>query len=101
MTSFGRIDKFYPARGDSDTYSERLEYYFEAKYIQDPRKKKAVLLSVTGVDAFSLLKDLVTPYNLKDKSYEELSQTLREHCNPTPSITVERFNFYMSHQWPG
>jgi len=101
MTSFGRIDEFSPAGGDWDTYAERLEYYFEANSIQDPRKKKAVLLSVAGADTFSLLKDLITPYSLKDKTYEELSQTLREHCNPTPSVIIERFNFYMSRQKPG
>lgn len=100
MTSYGKINEFSPSGGDWDTYSERLEYYFEANGIQDPGKKKAVLLSVCGGETFSLLKDLVTPHSLRDKSYEELSLSLKEHCNPTPSVIVERFNFYMCRQQP-
>ena len=58
MVSFGRIDKFSWATRDCDTYAERLEYCYEANSIQDPWKKKTILLSVAGADTFSLLKDV-------------------------------------------
>ena len=49
---------------------------------------------------FSLLKDLIPPNNLSDKTFDELSQALEEHCNPASSIIVERFDFYMYWQQP-
>ena len=98
MTSFGRIDEFSPDKDSWTDYAERLEYYFQANDIVDENKRKAVLLSVCGAETFSLLKDLVTPDNLTDKTYQELSAALQEHCNPAPSVIVERFNFYMCRQ---
>ena len=64
MTSFGRMDEF-SVGGDWDTYAERLEYYIQANSIDNTEKKKAVLLSVCGADTFSLLKNIITPRNIK------------------------------------
>ena len=75
MTSYGRIEEFLPAEGDWITYAKILSYYFKANSIIDTNRKKAVLLSVCGMETFSLLKDLITPDNLRDKTFDELSQT--------------------------
>ena len=93
MASYGRIEEFLPAQAGWITYAERLSYYFEAKNITDTIRKKAVCEMKT----FSLLKDLITPDSLRDKTFDELSQ---EHCNLAPSVTVEQFNFYMCRQQP-
>ena len=99
MTSFGRMDKF-SVGGDWDTYAERLEYYFQANSIDNTEKRKAVLLSGCWADTFSMLKNIITPRNIKALSFEELSDALSEHCNPAPSVKVERSNFYMYRQEP-
>ena len=75
MVSYGRIKEFLQAQGDWITYAERLSYYFEAISITDTNGKKAVLLSACGIETFSLLKDLITPDSLRDKTFDELSQT--------------------------
>ena len=80
------------------TYNERLSYYFEANSITDANRKKAVVLSACGTETFSLLKDHITPYSLRDKTFDKQSQALEEHCNPTSSVIVELFNFYMCWQ---
>ena len=50
--------------------------------LQTQLEEKAVLLSVCGTETFSLLKDFITPDSLRDKTLDELSQALEEHCNP-------------------
>ena len=100
MASYGRIEEFLSAKGDWITYAERLYYYFEANSITDADRKKAVLLSVCGKETFPLLKDHITPDSLRDKIFDELSEALKEHCNPAPSVIVERFNFYKCRQQP-
>ena len=47
-----------------------------------------------------MLKDLITPDNLRDKMFDKLSQALEEHCNPALSVIVEWFNFYTCWQHP-
>ena len=96
MASYGRIEEFLPAQWGWITYAEGFSYYFEANSITDAKRKKAVLLSVCGMETFSLLKDLIT----RDKMFDELSQALEEHYNPALSVIVERFNIYMYRQQP-
>ena len=69
MVSYGRIEKFLPAQDDWINYAARITYHFEANSITDANRKKAVLLSVCGTETFSLLKDLITPDSLRDKSF--------------------------------
>ena len=95
MTSYGRIKEFLQAQGDWITYTERLSYYFKTNSITDANRKKAVLLSVCGTETSSLLKDLITPDSLQDKTFDKLLQALEEHCNPVLSVIVEWFNFYI------
>ena len=45
--------------------------------LQTQIEKKAVLLSVCGTETFSLLKDLITADSLRDKTFDELSQSVR------------------------
>ena len=92
MASYGQMKEFLPAKGDWITYAERLSYYFEPNSIKDANRKKAVLLSVCVTETFSLLKDIITPNSLPDKTFNELSQALEENCNLEPSVIVEWFN---------
>ena len=60
--------------------------------LQTQIEKKAVLLLVCGTEIFSL-KDLITLDSLGDKTFDELSLALKEHCNPAPSVIVKWFKF--------
>ena len=48
MATHGKIDEFDPSHEAWATYVERLEFYFIANGIEDPEKKRAVLLTVSG-----------------------------------------------------
>ena len=61
--------------------------------LQTQIEKKAVRLSVCGTETFSLLKDLITPDSLRDKTFDELSRALEERQNPAPSVLVELSTF--------
>ena len=65
------MDDFLPAQVDWVTYTEKLSSYFEANSITDTNRKKAVLLSVTGTETFSSLKDLITRDRLRNKAFDE------------------------------
>ena len=100
MTSYGRIEEFLPAQVDWITYAEKLSYYFKANSITDANRKKTLLFSLCGMETFSLLKDLITPDSFRDKTSDELSQALDEHCNLALSVIVEQINVYMCRQQP-
>ena len=74
-------------------YSERLGYYFTANDITNERKKKSILLSCSGAATYDLLKNLLQPTSLNDKSYDELVKVLSDYFNPKPSTIVQRFKF--------
>ena len=59
----------------------------------DGDERRATLLSVCGKKAYSLLKKLYAPKKPVEKSYQELCDLIRDHCNPAPSEIVQRFKF--------
>nr|XP_054599801.1 uncharacterized protein LOC129164288 [Nothobranchius furzeri] len=90
------IGSVSPFDGDLQSweeYSEMLDFFFEANEITDTDKKKAVLLSGVGPATYSLLRNLLSPEAPKDKTYVQLTQTLRLHFSPKPSEIVQRFKF--------
>ena len=97
MTSYGQIKEFFASTAWLDNLCWETWYYFRANCITDAN---GVLLWVCGMETFSLLKDLITPDSLQDKTFDELWQTLEEHSNTEPFVIVERFNFHMYRQQP-
>ncbi|XP_031570808.1 uncharacterized protein K02A2.6-like [Actinia tenebrosa] len=57
-------------------------------------KGRAILLSVIGPATYILLRNLVSPSKPTEKSYIELVSALRNHYQPTISITVQRYKFH-------
>ena len=74
-------------------YTKRLGFYFSANDIEDPGKKRSILLTVCGPSTYQLLKSLLQPASPADKTYDELVQTLNNHFSPVPSSIVQRFKF--------
>ena len=86
MATFGRIEKFDSANEDWQQYEERLGI--------ESAKKRAVLLTVVSATTYKLLRNLVAPSKLGEKSYAQLTSVLSSHFNPAPSPIVRRFKFH-------
>ena len=77
MARHGTIQEFDSATEDWTAYSERLEQYFFANDVTDAAKKRAILLSVCGASTYKLIRSLVVPYKLTDKSYADIVSLLQ------------------------
>ena len=76
MTSYGHIDQFRSENESIEAYLERVDIYFRTNEISD-KKKVSIFLSVVGGKIYSLLRDLLAPIKLKEKSFDELSSELK------------------------
>ena len=92
MATLGHIGKFDPADESISAYLERVELFFAANGIEEP-KQVAVFLSVIGPKNYALLRDLLAPVKPQEKSLAALFETLQKHFEPKPVIIAERFRF--------
>ena len=100
--TFGVVEQFDVKGGENITeYVERLNEYFIANDIIDGRKKAAIFLTVIGQDAYSLLKNLLSPAAPNTKDYRVLTETLVNHLQPKPICIAERYKFYGAKQEAG
>ena len=58
----------------------------------------AVLLTVIGLKAYGLLRNLLAPTKPADKGCDETVQVLQNHLSPKPMIIAERFKFHRKNQ---
>ena len=62
------------------SYTECFQQYFTANDIKDNAdKKRAILLSVCGVETFRLIKSLLAPVKPETKSFQELVTLVGNH----------------------
>ena len=94
---FGSIGEFDSTRETFSAYIERTQLYFTANDVADD-KKVAVLLTELGSMNYSLLRSLLSPTLPKDKTFDELVQTLGDHFEPKPVVIAERFHFHRRNQ---
>ena len=90
---FGQITEFDESKEEWPLYAERLEQYFAANGVDDAARQRAILLSVIGARTYRTLRSLVAPLKPKEKSVDEILQTLTEHFDPKPSVIVQRLRF--------
>ena len=93
MAVFGQIAEFDESKEEWPLDAERLEQYFAANGVDDADRQRAILLSVIGTRTYQTLRCLVAPSKPKEKSVDEILQTLTEHFDPKPSVIVQRFSF--------
>ena len=109
----GVIGAFEPSTEIFTVYSEKLDQFFVANNIGSyptgaseavidaaAKKKVAVMISVIGKKSYSVLRDLCSPANPKDKTFEQLCELLQQHFkvnlndwrlqNPIDSIAAFR-----------
>uniref|UniRef100_A0A8C4N770 Uncharacterized protein n=1 Tax=Eptatretus burgeri TaxID=7764 RepID=A0A8C4N770_EPTBU len=84
--------------GSWEAYIEHLQYHYQANGLEDDARKKSILMSVCGSETFTILMNLAMPRTTMDLTHSEIMAALKEHCEPTPSFIVSRFNFYMRRQ---
>ena len=97
--AFGHIREFELGTESISAYLERVQLYFVANDVAN-EKKVAVLLSlaVIGSKTYILLRSLLHPEAPKEKTFDQLAKTLKEHLEPKPQSIVERFHFHHRNQ---
>ena len=96
--AFGRIDEF-DAYSDQnwDEDIERLEHYFVANEVDDACKR-TILLTVCGHKTYSLIRSLVSPDELGDKTHAVFKVLIHNHLKPKALVIAERFKFHQRKQ---
>ncbi|KAL5477909.1 hypothetical protein EMCRGX_G024764 [Ephydatia muelleri] len=97
----GTVGAFQEGQEDWTCYCERLEQFYQANEIGDEGIRRAVLLSVCGGSVYQSIRNLVAPGKPSNKSFSELVKLFRTHFCPSPSVTVQRYNFNSRSQRDG
>lgn len=99
-TRYGQLQEFQPESDSIKAYLERVALYFVANAIPDD-KKVPILLSSIGTSTYALLSDLLAPNPPGNKSFDQITDALRNHFEPKRSIIAERFHFHKREQAVG
>jgi len=103
----GAIGEFDPTTEIKTVYSERLNQFSVANNIGSyptgaseaviaaaEKKKVAVILSVIGKKTYSVLRDLCSSVNPKDKTFELRCELLQQHFTPKRLEVAESYRFH-------
>eukprot|EP00731_Ephydatia_muelleri_P033589 Em0033g5a len=94
MALFGAVGEYVEGEEDWSQYVERLGHFFGANGVSDASKKRSVLLSTIGPNAYQTLASLVAPETPGGKTYDELIKLMAEHLSPKPPVIVQRYRFH-------
>ena len=94
----GTIGEFNSTQETWQSYVERVQQYFVANDVTTPEKQWAVLLSAVGGPTYQLIRNILAPTKLKDKS---IVAAVRSHHDPRPSVIVQRFTFHSRNRRSG
>ena len=83
---------FDPKEDVWEEWLERFEFYLDSN-VTDSGKKKSFLLSQCGKETYSVLRSLVLPGKVIDKSCTEIVELLNGHLKRTTSVIVVRYRF--------
>ena len=84
MARHGNIGEFDSDREDWTSYSERLLEYLTANKVEGAEKRRTILLGVVGTQTYQLIRNLVAPKKLAEKTFWELIMLVQEHDQPSP-----------------
>ncbi|XP_072392406.1 uncharacterized protein [Diabrotica undecimpunctata] len=102
MAAFENIEQFNVRDSKGwESYVERMDIFFLANNITNPDKKKATFLSLCGPNTYEIIRSLVAPSKVSDKTYDQIIVELKKHFSPKTSEIVCRFKFYRRNQQTG
>ncbi|XP_046386587.1 uncharacterized protein LOC124171699 [Ischnura elegans] len=96
------MEKFVLGVDNWESYEERLDEYFIVLDLGEEEvhaaKKKALLLSSIGKEAYEVVRNLCEPKKPSQCSLDEIKGKLRSHFNPQKSAIAERHKFHQRTQ---
>jgi len=98
--TIGQLAEFDPTSDSVSAYVERAQLFFQANEIAEA-KRVAVFLTAIGGRTYTLLRNLLAPTVPKDKSFDEIVDTLKKHFEPKVLVIAERFKFHSRGQAVG
>ena len=93
----GHLEEFDPKNDTMAAYIERATFYMEANNVAED-KKTATFLTTLGKNTFQVLRNLVAPAKVGDKTFPEIAEVLLHHYEPKPLVISERFDFHRRQQ---
>ena len=93
MAMHGTLSQFDAKKEEWSAYIERMQHYFIANDVNNPGKKKAILLSACGPATYRLIRSLVPEAELQTINYQNLVEVVKNYCEPKPSSIVQRYKF--------
>ena len=97
--SIGSIGNFDASIEDFESYCSRVDLYFIANNVTDKRVVPA-FLTLVGPKVYGLTKNLLSPKDPADCTYDEIKTALRTHFKPKVILIYERFKFHSRSQKP-
>ena len=93
---YAKFAAFDPDEDNWSEYAERLDMALVVNGVDDADadKKRAILLTACGKKTFALLKALSAPNKPSEVNFADFCKSLSEHCQPKPSVIMERFKFH-------
>ena len=76
---------------------ERVEIYFATNDVPEG-KKVPVVLNAVGGTTYGVLRSLLAPDNPMSRSMAEVTEKLRGHYEPKPSLIAEQCQFHKRDQ---
>ncbi|XP_075535225.1 uncharacterized protein LOC142570776 [Dermacentor variabilis] len=81
-----------------DAYQVRLEAFFQAHEIVDPKKRRALLVAALSTKTVDLLAGRSAPNKIQDLTYEAAVQKLAEYVAPKGNEIAESYQFFTRNQ---
>ena len=100
MATIGKIAPYNENEEEFDSYCSRCDLYFIANDIADAKLVPA-FLTLVGPKVYNLAKNLVSPKEVSNCTYEEIKDALKSHYKPKVILIYERFKFYSRSQKSG
>ena len=95
--ALGAVKEFDPEVDQITPYLERMALFLLANKVEGAARVPA-FLSLIGVRAYGVLRDLLSPTLPQDTSYEQLVSTLKKHYEPAKVVIAERYHFHRRSQ---
>lgn len=100
--TIGSLPEFDSKEHGFQEWMDIFKAYIVANKLEtSPDRCRSLFITAVGIDTYTILKDLISPDDPKDRTLEELLDTLKDHFLPAPKAISERFVFRQRKQKPG